>query len=203
VAGAVGLVAGTDDDTMNLGLVTMARRVNPSIAVVVRQHKAYNRVLIEAARARLTFVQSDLMTHEVLQALTTPLLNRFLELARRDGAALARQALQRLDASFGRQVPFVWTFECDPSQPGIRQARKLAELPFWREVQIICSSWEPKALQTAQIVAEQHSLPIEPVFDLRELRRTEGVVADYEAAIHAVLFLTASPFEICSRPSII
>ena len=89
------------------------------------------------------------------------------------------------------------------SEPGIRQARKLAELPFWREVQIICSSWEPKALQTAQIVAEQHSLPIEPVFDLRELRRTEGVVADYEAAIHAVLFLTASPFEICSRPSII
>ena len=122
VAGAVGLVAGTDDDTMNLGLVTMARRVNPSIAVVVRQHKAYNRALIEAARARLTFVQSDLMTHEVLQALTTPLLNRFLELARRDGAALARLALQRLDAAFGRHVPFVWTFECDPSQPGIRQA---------------------------------------------------------------------------------
>jgi 2,3-bisphosphoglycerate-dependent phosphoglycerate mutase len=73
------------------------------------------------------------------------------------------------------------------SEPGIRQARKLAELPFWREVQIICSSWEPKALQTAQIVAEQHSLPIEPVFDLRELRRTEGVVADYEAAVHEVL----------------
>ncbi len=35
---------------------------------------------------------------------------------------MARLALQRLDAAFGRQVPFVWTFECDPSQPGIRQA---------------------------------------------------------------------------------
>jgi broad specificity phosphatase PhoE len=73
------------------------------------------------------------------------------------------------------------------SEPGIRQARKLAELPFWREVQIICSSWEPKALQTAQIVAEQHSLPIEPVFDLRELRRTEGCVPDYESAVREVL----------------
>jgi broad specificity phosphatase PhoE len=73
------------------------------------------------------------------------------------------------------------------SEPGTRQARQLAELPFWREVQIICSSWEPKALQTAQIVAEQRSLPIEPVFDLRELRRTEGFVPDYHAAVREVL----------------
>jgi broad specificity phosphatase PhoE len=73
------------------------------------------------------------------------------------------------------------------SESGIQQARRLAELPFWREVQIICSSWEPKALQTAEIVAEQHSLPIEPILDLRELRRTEGFVPDYESAVREVL----------------
>ena len=73
------------------------------------------------------------------------------------------------------------------SEPGIRQARQLAELPFWQDVQIICSSVEPKALQTAQIVAERRSLPVEPVFDLRELRRTEGFVLDYYAAVRQVL----------------
>jgi broad specificity phosphatase PhoE len=48
-------------------------------------------------------------------------------------------------------------------------------------------SWEPKALQTAQIIAERRGLPIEPVFDLRELRRPETLVRDYEGAVRAVL----------------
>jgi broad specificity phosphatase PhoE len=73
------------------------------------------------------------------------------------------------------------------SEQGIQQARKLAELPFWAEVQLICASLEPKAQQTAQIVAERHRLPIEPVFDLRELRRTGERVADYDAAVREVL----------------
>lgn len=73
------------------------------------------------------------------------------------------------------------------SEQGLRQAHQLAELPFWAEVQLICTSLEPKAQQTAQIVAERHRLPIEPVFDLRELRRTGERVADYDAAVREVL----------------
>jgi len=73
------------------------------------------------------------------------------------------------------------------SEQGIQQAHKLAELPFWRDVHLICSSWEPKAIQTAQIVVEQHGLPIEPVFDLRELRRTDAYVPDYPAAVREAL----------------
>ncbi|RPH43509.1 MAG: potassium transporter TrkA [Burkholderiales bacterium] len=119
---AVGVIAGTDSDTVNLAVVKMARRANPAAAVIVRRNKAYNQALIEAAEPTLTFVQSDLMLHEVLQSLTTPLLERFLELARRDGGVLAREACDRLDAAFGARVPGVWTFDCDPAQPGIRQA---------------------------------------------------------------------------------
>ena len=73
------------------------------------------------------------------------------------------------------------------SDTGIQQVRKLAELPFWSEVHLICSSWEPKAIQTAQIVAERHNFSVEPVFDLRELRRTGDRAADYEAAVREVL----------------
>ena len=69
------------------------------------------------------------------------------------------------------------------SDLGRQQAQRLAESPFWPEVQIICSSWEPKALQTAQIVAARRDLPVEPIFDLRELRRPGGPVDDYESAV--------------------
>jgi len=127
---AVGVIAGTDSDTVNLAVVALARRINPGVSVVMRQNKAYNRALIDAARPALTFVQGDLMVHEVLQALTTPLLDRFLALSRGDGAAVARLARERLEAAFGARVPFVWTFECDPAQPGIAQALASADAPL-------------------------------------------------------------------------
>jgi Trk K+ transport system NAD-binding subunit len=119
---AVGVIAGTDSDTVNLAVVAMARRANPSVKVVVRRNKAYNQALIDAAKPDLTFQQSDLMVHEALQALTTPLLERFLALARRDGGDVARRAMVLLEGGCGRRSPFVWTFDCDPSQPGIEQA---------------------------------------------------------------------------------
>jgi broad specificity phosphatase PhoE len=73
------------------------------------------------------------------------------------------------------------------SELGRQQAHKLAEQPFWQEVHIICTSVEPKAIQTAQIVAERHDLPVKPSFDLRELRRPGGHVSDYESAVRQVL----------------
>jgi Trk K+ transport system NAD-binding subunit len=119
---AAGVIAGTDSDTVNLAVVKMARRMNPGVQVIVRQNRAFNRALIEAARPDATFVQGELMLHELLQSLTTPLLERFLEIARRDDGEIARQACARLEAAFGARVPWVWTFDCDPSRPGIRQA---------------------------------------------------------------------------------
>jgi voltage-gated potassium channel len=127
---AVGLVAGTDSDTANLATVTVARRRKANLEIVIRQNKAYNRSLIVAARARVEFVQSDLMIHEVLQVLTTPLLDRFLALVRRDAADLARRTAALLDEQFGRRVPAVWTLECDVEQPGMHQALRLSDSPL-------------------------------------------------------------------------
>jgi len=73
------------------------------------------------------------------------------------------------------------------SDLGRQQAQRLAELPFWQDVQVICASVEPKALQTAQIVAARRDLPVEPVFDLRELRRPGSLVDDYGSAVRQVL----------------
>ena len=90
------LVAGSDIDSVNLGATTLARRVRPDIFVVIRQNQMQDRALVEAARANLKFVESELMVHECLQVLTTPILGRFIAELR-----IGRRLGRRSDAGPG------------------------------------------------------------------------------------------------------
>jgi voltage-gated potassium channel len=119
---ACGLVAGTDNDVSNLAIVMAARRLKPELFVVIRQNLATNRRLIDAARAQMRYVQSDLMTHECLQLLTTPRLNRFLLRAREEPDAWALGVCQRIRDVVGNAVPHIWLIGCDPGRLGLRHA---------------------------------------------------------------------------------
>jgi broad specificity phosphatase PhoE len=68
------------------------------------------------------------------------------------------------------------------SEEGRRQAGVLARQGFWREVELIFSSPEPKALRTAKPAARRWDIPLEAVDHLRELRRPR-LVPDYEKTI--------------------
>ncbi len=119
---ACGLVAGTDIDANNLAIVNSARRLKRRLFVVIRQNLVGNRSLIEAARANMEFVQSVLMTHESVQQLTTPLLNRFLLQSRRQSNAWAVGVAGRLRDTVGEEVPHTWTIDCDAALLGARHA---------------------------------------------------------------------------------
>ena len=113
------VVAGTDNDTVNLGVTTLARRLNPDVFVVVRQNDAADRVLIDAAHANLRFVQSDLIVRECLQILKTPLLGDFINLMRTGGSTQASRAIELIMATVGNASPRNWEFHCDTLQPGM------------------------------------------------------------------------------------
>jgi Trk K+ transport system NAD-binding subunit len=119
IATADVLVAGADVDAVNLGVTTLARRVKPDIFVVIRQNQAQDRALIAAARANVTFVQSDLMVHECLQLLKTPMLGRFIARLRDAEPAVAAAAIARVRDEVGEGAPGAWAFECDVMQPGM------------------------------------------------------------------------------------
>ena len=119
---AVGFVAGTDNDAVNLALANRARKRKPELFVIIRQNQVANRLLIEAAGAQMKFVQAALMVHECLQILTSPLTNRFLTRMRRKGAEAASQTMAALQAVVGERVPELWGFSCDTSRPGLRRA---------------------------------------------------------------------------------
>ncbi|MEZ5653667.1 MAG: NAD-binding protein [Burkholderiaceae bacterium] len=113
------LVAGTDSDASNLGVVTLARRANPGLFVIIRQNHVADRVLIATANANLQFVQSALMVHECLQIIKTPMLGRFISHVRARGGALAAEAIARIQTEVGHGAPRAWTFVCDIMQPGM------------------------------------------------------------------------------------
>jgi len=119
---ACGLVAGTGIDANNLAIVNNARRLKRRLFVVMRQNQMGNRSLIEAARADMEFVQSAVMTNECVQLLTTPLLNRFLMLARMQGNVWAVGVAGRLRDAVGDLVPHTWSITCDTALLGARHA---------------------------------------------------------------------------------
>ena len=119
---ACGLVACTDVDAINLAVVTAARRCNKRLFVVVRQNQVGHRALIEAARADMEFVQAQLMTNEVLQEMTTPLLNRFLMLARGQPNAWSAGLIVRLREVVGDTVPYIWGVRIAPELVGVAHA---------------------------------------------------------------------------------
>ncbi|MBP6700635.1 MAG: NAD-binding protein [Halioglobus sp.] len=118
---AVGLIAGTERDAINLALVSRARRIKPELRVLIRQNQYAARSLIEASRADLAFVKSDVMLRECLQLLISPLLNSFLLQVRQRGNELAEQIIVRLLLELDERVPYVWVFDCLPSHPGLRR----------------------------------------------------------------------------------
>ncbi len=116
------LVAGTNSDATNLGVVTLARRVNPGLFVIIRQNHVADRILIETARADLRFVQSEIVVHESLQVLKTPMLGRFIAQVRAQGGEFAARTIGLIQAHVGNRAPRAWAFGCDIMQPGMFSA---------------------------------------------------------------------------------
>lgn len=122
VARASVLVAGTDNDSINLSITTIARRLNPNIFVIIRQNQSADRLLIDAARANLHFVQSQLIVRETLQTLKSPMLGDFITLIRQRGSTDASRIIEQILATMGNAAPRNWAFHCDPTQPGLFNA---------------------------------------------------------------------------------
>jgi broad specificity phosphatase PhoE len=72
--------------------------------------------------------------------------------------------------------------EWELSEQGRAQAQALGEAPFWKGVQSLYSSNQPKAIEAAKIVATRHDLTVIPMAGLAEVGRGPEVyssAADY------------------------
>jgi Trk K+ transport system NAD-binding subunit len=156
IGSADALVAGADIDAVNLGMTTLARRVKPDMFVVIRQNHMQDRALIEAARADVAFVQSDLMVHECLQLLKTPTLGRFIVRLRDAGADVAAATMRRIREEVGDGAPSAWTFGCDVMEPGMFAAFFQNASNAFRIAHLLKDPTDPqRRLQVAALMLER------------------------------------------------
>jgi Trk K+ transport system NAD-binding subunit len=105
---AVGFVAGTDSDTMNLSLVAVARRANPELFLAARQNLPASGPLFAAMRLDALLVPTEMVAREVYAQLSTPLLQRFLRGMPARGDEWAAGVVDRLTARCGHQLQTLW-----------------------------------------------------------------------------------------------
>ncbi len=113
---AVGLVAGTDNDTTNLSLVAAARRSNPKLFLAARQNHAASAPLFAAMEADALLVPTEMVAHEVYAQLSTPLLWRFLREMPAMGDEWAAAIVDRLRGLCGSHLQTLWKVRLTPQE---------------------------------------------------------------------------------------
>ncbi|MEX5719454.1 potassium channel family protein [Geodermatophilus maliterrae] len=105
---AVGLVAGTDNDTTNLSLIAEARRANPDLFIAARQNQPTNAALFTTMEPDALLVPTDVVAHDAYARLSTPLLWRFLRELPQQTDEWAGGVVDRLVDACGHHLEALW-----------------------------------------------------------------------------------------------
>lgn len=110
---AVGIVAGTDNDINNLSIVMTAYELNPKLFVVIRKNRRHNNELFRQFNADITMQPTDIIAHECLAHMISPLLAQFLTLIRNQSNEWSNKLISQLVEVVGENVPETWAVIVD------------------------------------------------------------------------------------------
>lgn len=108
IENACGIVAGTDNDINNLSIVMTAKELNPNLFLIVRKNNRNNAALFRKFNADITMQPTDIIAHECLAHMLTPLLAEFLTLAHNQENQWANNLINQLVDVVGETVPETW-----------------------------------------------------------------------------------------------
>jgi voltage-gated potassium channel len=113
---AVGLIAGTDNDTTNLSMLATARRLNPQLFLAARQNQPTSAALFQAMQVDALLVPTEVVAHEVYAQISTPMLWRFIQEMPEQGDQWAADLIQQLRQNCGHELPALWKIKLDREQ---------------------------------------------------------------------------------------
>lgn len=107
---AVGLAVCTDSDVNNLSIAVTACELNKNLFVLMRQNHVSNQALFTAFASDLAFVPGEIIAHECLSILSTPLLAHFLaDIHKRDDEEWCTWLFDRMTRRLGMMSPEIWS----------------------------------------------------------------------------------------------
>jgi voltage-gated potassium channel len=115
IMNAVAIVAGTDNDVNNLSIVMTAKELNPALFLVIRKNRRHNNALFKQFDADITMQPTDIIAHECLAHMISPLLAQFLVLARNQTNSWANILISQLVGVMGETVPETWVINVEES----------------------------------------------------------------------------------------
>jgi len=197
VADAVGIVAGTDDDIVNLSIAMTARALNPRIFVVIRQNLQANRALYRAFRAEITMVSAEIIADECVALISTPLLARFLQIAERQDEAWATEVNARLEETTSGAAPSVWALRVDAAHcPALVRALGSGEVITMRHLRLHPSDRQ-RPLDCVPLLLLRSGEPIVLPDEHLRLARLDAVLFAGTAEAQRLQSLTARNSRAC------
>ena len=106
---AAGIVAATDDDSVNLKILITARMLNADICMVVRQNYHENEVAFQAGRADLIMQPSLVTARKILLRLISPMIEAFLSRLHQYKPEDLNEATDKLSRIVVATKPYLWT----------------------------------------------------------------------------------------------
>jgi Trk K+ transport system NAD-binding subunit len=113
---AVGIIAGTDNDSNNLSIIMTAKEMNPNLFIVARNNLEENKRLFDAIKADIVMHPSSIIANKIGGLLATPLLYAFLGLASQQGPKWASEMVKKICLLVKKEVPEVWELVINDDQ---------------------------------------------------------------------------------------
>lgn len=105
---AVGIIAGTDNDSNNLSIIMTAKEMNPDLFIVARNNIEENTRLFDAIKADIVMHPSSIIANKIGGLLATPLLYAFMGLASQQSKEWASEMVKKICLLVKQEVPEVW-----------------------------------------------------------------------------------------------
>ncbi|MDC1479695.1 NAD-binding protein [Pseudomonadales bacterium] len=109
VSEAIGIIAGSNDDSNNLSIIVTARLLNPDLFVIIRQNKQSNADLFRQSKADIVMESGNVIAKNIRTLLTNPMIDEFLSLARAHDDTWASVLVDELRYICPDQLPETWS----------------------------------------------------------------------------------------------
>lgn len=97
------IIAGTKDDTLNLSILSIARKINKNIVTVARENELENYSIFKYSNIDFIFMPSRILIHKTINAIVNPMSDKFFYLVKSQseefGAELVEELLEKIGDS--------------------------------------------------------------------------------------------------------